>query len=466
MLCKTQPWRHQLQALRFLGDHPNALLHMGMGTGKTKVAIDFIQNMEARRPLILIVCPLAVCKVWLTEIDKHAARPFRVIAPTTSKKKVSVPVRTRRVRDFIAESKEGRDNAPIVVILNYECCIFEPMMSFLLEQKWHVVIADECHRLKTPTGKTSKFFAALRHNVPIRIGLSGTPLPHNPLDIFGQFRFLNSDIFGLSWFRFKMYYGHWGGFQNRQLLSIRNDEEFAQRMSRITFQARSEDVLDLPPFHHIDRTFEMSAKGRKFYETLEKDFVAWATTPDSQVTAAHALTRLLRLQQATSGHTIDDEGESHLVDTGKHELLMEVLDELPPLEPVVVFCRFKNDLESVIEACNKLERRCAQLRGGTNELLSWQQGKADILACQIQTGREGVDFTRAKYAIYYSLGFSLLDFEQSLKRLHRPGQAYPVTYVHLLAENSVDQKVYKALHERRNAVEAILEEVAIARSAV
>ena len=80
-----------------------------------------------------------------------------------------------------------------------------------------------------------------------------------------------------------------------------------------------------------------------------------------------------------------------------------------------------------------------------------------VMGVQIQSGGVGIDLTRAHIAIYYSMGYSLGDYVQSLARLHRPGQDHPVAFFHLVASNTVDQQVYSALQSRQNVVAEILE---------
>ena len=86
----------------------------------------------------------------------------------------------------------------------------------------------------------------------------------------------------------------------------------------------------------------------------------------------------------------------------------------------------------------------------------WDQG---VLAVQIQAGGLGLDLTLARYAIYYSLGFSLGDYSQSMARLHRPGQTHPVEYIHIVASGTVDETVMDALARREAVIETILKEV-------
>src|SRR5207237_271377 len=72
-----------------------------------------------------------------------------------------------------------------------------------------------------------------------------------------------------------------------------------------------------------------------------------------------------------------------------------------------------------------------------------------------KSGGVGIDLTRARYAVYYSLDFSLADAMQSRKRLHRPGQPHRVTYIHLLAESTVDRAIYGAVRRRQDADAAV-----------
>jgi SNF2 family DNA or RNA helicase len=126
---------------------------------------------------------------------------------------------------------------------------------------------------------------------------------------------------------------------------------------------------------------------------------------------------------------------------------------------VVVFCRFRSDLDDVAAAARELGREYAEVSGERKDLERWQAGDAAILGVQMQSGGVGIDCSRAAYAFYYSLGYSLGDYEQSLARLRRPGQTRCVRYYHLVCQGTVDEQVYAALRERRNVVDAVLQKL-------
>ena len=202
--------------------------------------------------------------------------------------------------------------------------------------------------------------------------------------------------------------------------------------------------------------------------------------------------------EETGGKVVD----SPLGDNQKGRTLAELLDDLPPSEPVVVFCRFRHDLDVIRDVVKRSGRMSFELSGRYNELAGWQQGAdplyicnkcsnrdllpyvgpttpcnmappekpdycpgtmkvqtsaGDVLAVQIQAGGVGIDLSRAAYCVYFSMGYNLGDYLQSLARLDRPGQTRSVTYIHLVARDTIDEKVYAALQNRQDVIEAIIE---------
>jgi SNF2 family DNA or RNA helicase len=281
-------------------------------------------------------------------------------------------------------------------------------------------------------------------------------MPHSPLDVYGYFRFIDSSIFGWSFNKFRQHYAVMGGFQNHQVVAYQNLDELNRKFYGVTF-ACGKDVLDLPPEVHVTYTCQLGAEARKIYRSLVRDLMA--EVQSGEVTVANALVKLLRLQQITGGYVRTDDGQDTQIDSAKMNLLRDVLEDIEPTEPVVVFCRFHKDLDAVNRVADETGRRSCELSGRLDELKAWQAGEAAVLAVQIDSGGIGVDLTRARYSIYYSLGFSLGSYEQSLARIHRPGQTRPVEYIHLLAEDTVDEKVMTALARRADVVNAVLQQL-------
>lgn len=452
---KTTPWRHQIDAFRFamerlLRGGGAALLALEMGVGKTLVALMVLAAIAARR--ILICCPLRVVPVWEQQIERHLDLPLIVVPLDDSAGSVANKKKLAEEKLRLAEAT-GR---PLAVIINYDSVWRAPFAEWAEKQQWDLIIADESHRLKAPGGKASLAFKRLRSRARARLALTGTPLPHSPLDAYAQFRFLNHTIFGPSFAAFRQKYAVMGGFQRKQVTGFQQLDELEALMKTITFRV-SKDVLDLPPETHVTYECELSPEALRVYRDLEEDFVA--EVRNGRVTAANAMVKLLRLQQVAGGWVKTDDGQYHRVDSAKQNLLADTLEDIGAGEPVVVFCRFHADLDAVHEAAKTAGFESLELSGRRDELKRWQDGEAQVLAVQISAGGVGVDLTRARYSIYFSLSFSLGEYDQALSRVHRPGQTRPVEHIHLVARNTVDRKIMRALEKRAEVVEAILAEI-------
>lgn len=461
-ITKLPAWQHQLQAYHFVSNLPSAMLYMGMGTGKSKVAIDTIINKRAvavnlatakNYSRILIICPKSVMAVWPEQFARHAGNNKYAILPLV---KGSVAKKVDTAENFLKLQEVCGKQA--IVVCNYEMVWRPPFDSWAINfAKFDLVICDESHRIKAAGSKVSRYLSRLGDKVPHRLCLTGTPMPNGPLDIYGQYRFLDKGVFGTSYTKFKARYAITRpvGSGGNMVVGYINQQEMQDKIYSIAYHA-GRDVLDLPEAVHVIRHVKLSAKTRRVYTELEKEF--YALVQEKEVSISNALTKLLRLQQICSGFVPADDGTMLRTGAEKFDTLVDIFEDLDKDEPVVVFCRFRRDLGAVHEAATKTGRTCAELSGRENQLARWQAGRYNVLAVQIQAGGVGVDLTRAHYCVYYSVGHSLGDYEQSLARVHRPGQERTTFYIHIVAAKTVDEKVYKALDSKKKIIEEILGE--------
>lgn len=469
---RATPWRHQVEAFQFvLGapgpvQHRAALLAMKMGTGKTLTALMVLAALKAQR--VLVTCPLRVVPVWDAQINACLANPPLVAALDDGG-----TVAARTAAADLADRRAVTEGRGLVVVVNYDAAWREAFAAWAKKRQWDLIIADESHRIKNPSGRASRFMSGvLRARSKFRLALTGTPMPHSPLDVYAQYRFLTPAIFGGYYGPFKQRYARWAGPNNIIYVGPQNLNELREKMAAICFQVGKE-VLDLPPETSVTYECTLGAEAARVYRDLETELVAKIGA--GEVTAANALVKLLRLQQLTGGHIKTDEGVVHAIDTAKQKLLQDTLEDIAPTydeqgvlddpEPVVVFCWFHEDLDAVHNACRGAGMKSLEISGRRDELKRWQSGEAQVLAVQIAAGGEGVDMTRARYAILYSFGFSLGKYEQALARVHRPGQTRPVTYIHLVVRGTVDVRVMRALAVRADVVNSILSEIRNGRSA-
>ena len=433
-------WKHQLEAITFCQAHPAAYLAMGMRTGKSRIVVDLCVNEGWRNTLIL--CPKSGIPVWGEMFHKFGTKYVDVL---------NLGKGTASARRDMAESQWGAKH-PMAAVINYEGFIQPDFRAWALRQKWDAVVVDEAHHLKAPSGVASRQAAKLR--APRRLMLSGTPLTQDHLvDAYSQYRFLDPSIFGTSVARHRARYAvmnPWTPFP--KIEGYRNQEEFQQKLGSIMFKVER-SVLDLPPATHTTVPVELGPAAAKMYLEMERHLVA--QVQGGVVTAANALVRLLRLSQITGGWIRPDGGLPERVDEAKLGALVDILEEADG--PVVVYGRFTSDIADIHLAADRAGLSCSEISGSENRLIDWKAGKTEVLAVQIHAGAEAIDLTRANHAVYYSKGYSLSDYEQSLARTHGPDQKRPVSYTHLVAAGTVDEVIEKALAERKDVVRAVME---------
>jgi SNF2 family DNA or RNA helicase len=450
-------WTHQVtmfnHAINTLRAHGAALWAVGMGCGKTYAALALIDKYaEQGDRLFLIVAPQAVLTVWMREIINKMSVDWIVLVLNqkvgTAKDKAALMAEKIELAKML--------DKPVVVIVNYDSIWRDGLEAEVLKYEWALVVADEIHRIKAPGGKASTYFKRMAPKARRRLGLSGTPAPHSPLDYYGLFRWLDRRVFGPSFAAFRTLFAIMGGFQRKEVKGYKNLDLMERKLAPYTLRIGRE-VLDLPDVTNNMLDVEIGAEARRAYTSMDKAFIA--DVKDGLVTSANALVKLLRLQQIANGWIIPDGQELPCtLDNAKLGVLEELFEGTGD-EPIVVFCRFHVDMDRIAALCDTMGKSRMELSGRRNELAQWQDGQAQVLLVQLAAGSVGVDLTRSRYAIFYSLSFSLGEFDQALARVHRPGQNRPVSNYFLLAEKTVDHRIMRALNSRREVVESILEDI-------
>jgi hypothetical protein len=175
---------------------------------------------------------------------------------------------------------------------------------------------------------------------------------------------------------------------------------------------------------------------------------------------------MLRLQQLAGGYIGEAEVDRETgkvisrsakrIESGKAELLADVLSEIDPDEPVCVFAKFRPDFDAIKLVVESSSRRFYEESGQKHEFRKWQAEKGgSVLAGQVQSVSEAIDLTRARYGIFYSVSHSLFEYDQLRGRINRPGQTRKPIFIHLLARRSIEGKIYDALNKRRDVIESI-----------
>lgn len=496
-------WEHQTEAIDAALQHNGFMLPIPMGGGKSRCATEIADRTGAMR--VLVLCPKSVCGVWPKQLDEHSERPWRVWAGHVNGARgpIKNPSVERRAAALLdANTAAIRLRAPFLAIVNFEAAPAGNMGNLLLGTDWDLVIIDESHRIKAPGGRQSKFIARICRRTRSRGGrvlaLTGTPMPHSPLDLYGQFRAIDETLLGTSYVQFRAKYGqprikflyndgtpcYLTGPGGQPIYDGVREDRVDELMSIVgarMYQIDADELdrkLGLIEPRDVYRDTELQPVARRAYDALQKDLIARVDNLDltdsdrdalgirgdsgGTVVAANAMVLVTRLAQAASGYAVDATTGARIPLSKKPEkaaLLAEILEDLPPHEPVVVFARFHHDLDWIRIVTEAAGRTYGELSGRRRDGLtddSTMNPAIDVLGAQLKSGGVGIDLTRSKYAVYYSMDFSLADHQQSRKRLHRPGQDGQVTYIHLICRDTIDEAIYGALKKRREIVASVL----------
>ncbi len=461
MPIKANPYEHQIKAFGFvcglfgIFNAPyysrGAALLMEMGCGKTitSIAVAGALYQFGKINRILIVAPLSILGVWDEEFEKFADFPYTltVLKGSSSKKKEQL--------------EEVSDKGLQIVVVNYESAW--RLERELLRYNADLIIADEGHKIKSAQTSVSKSMHALGDRARYRMLLTGTLITNKEIDVFSQYRFINSDIFGTSFYAFRNRYFDMLGYGNHTPVFRKYlREDFLKKMHSVAYRVTKAECLDLPEITEEIRTVELEPKAMKLYSNLEKE--SYTQMSGSEVSAVNVLTRLLRLSQITGGHLTDDEGDDNAVSTAKLDALADIVDSaVAEGKKLVVMARFIPELNDIQELLEKKGIGYSVVRGGVKnrdeEIRRFQEDDdCRVFVGQIAAAGLGITLTAASTMVFYSLDYSMSNFEQAKARIHRVSQKENCLYIYLIAKNTVDRKVLRSLRNKVDLAKLLVDD--------
>ena len=434
-----------------------------MGCGKTLTAISVIGAgyQMGRIKKVLIVAPTSVCAVWPKEFAEYA--DFRYMVKTLLGTK---PQRLKALDDLEAFPFQSLK----VAVINYESTWRDEIFERLLEFDADLIIADESQRIKTHDASQSKAMHQLGDQARYKMILSGTPVQNEAIDIFSQYRFLDPTIFGMNFYSFRGRYAVMGGFNRKQIVQYRDLDGLIKKEHSIAYRVTKEEALDLPQQTFENRYITLSTKARNLYDRLRRDSFA-ELDGGGKITATTVLTKLLRLQQFTGGFLVEDDAERpQLVSHGKLDALADILQDyvVEGKKKLVIFARFIPEVMEIIKLTDATLKKHGmtsvaiygdikkELRGDIVKQFQ-DDPKTMVFVGQIDTAGTGITLTAADTCVYYSVNFNYATYSQSLARIHRIGQYHPCTYIHLVAENTVDSTILASLGKKEDLAKTVVD---------
>jgi SNF2 family DNA or RNA helicase len=467
---KTKPYGHQLDALKASWDKEVFAYFMEMGTGKSKVLLDNAAILYDKGEInaLLLIAPKGVYKNWFdSEIPTHLVDHIdkKMVLWKTSDKSI------KQIKKLNTLFEPGSDLR--ILIMNVESFSSgngsEFAYKFLSAHPKSMVAIDEATTIKTPSSNRTKNILKLSNHCKYRRILTGSPVTKSPLDLYSQCAFLDPWLLDhQSFYTFKARYSickkiQVNGRQIEIVVGYRNLGELSEKIKTFSQRVLKEDCLDLPEKTFVKHYVELTKEQKKVYEQMKKEAIAFLD--GKMQSTATVMTQLMRLHQITCGHFTADDGTIKDLPCSRLGELMDILEKIEG--KTIIWSHYTHDVKRIIAEIKKVygEDSVVDYYGATDtdsrsaNIKKFQtDDKCRFFVGTTHTGGYGITLTAGSNMVYFSNGYDLEKRQQSEARIDRIGQTKKMTYIDIMAQDTIDERIVKALRSKVNIANAIMDE--------
>ena len=467
---KTKPYGHQLDALKASWDKEVFAYFMEMGTGKSKVLLDNAAILYDKGEInaLLLIAPKGVYKNWFdSEIPTHLVDHIdkKMVLWKTSDKSI------KQIKKLNTLFEPGSDLR--ILIMNVESFSSgngsEFAYKFLSAHPKSMVAIDEATTIKTPSSNRTKNILKLSNHCKYRRILTGSPVTKSPLDLYSQCAFLDPWLLDhQSFYTFKARYSickkiQVNGRQIEIVVGYRNLGELSEKIKTFSQRVLKEDCLDLPEKTFVKHYVELTKEQKKVYEQMKKEAIAFLD--GKMQSSATVMTQLMRLHQITCGHFTADDGTIKDLPCSRLGELMDILEKIEG--KTIIWSHYTHDVKRIIAEIKKVygEDSVVDYYGATDtdsrsaNIKKFQtDDKCRFFVGTTHTGGYGITLTAGSNMVYFSNGYDLEKRQQSEARIDRIGQTKKMTYIDIMAQDTIDERIVKALRSKVNIANAIMDE--------
>jgi SNF2 family DNA or RNA helicase len=332
------------------------------------------------------------------------------------------------------------------------------------------MVVDESTTIKNHAARRTKNIMKIAKLAKYRRIMTGSPVTKSPLDLYSQLEFLGGWILDQSnYYAFRARYAvivqrNVGTHSFQHIIRYQRLDELQDKLKDCSTRVLKSDCLDLPEKLYTKRTVAMTPEQLKAYVEMKKSAITFFE--NNPMTAASVLTQMIRLHQITCGHVKTDDGEIKTIKNNRIKELLQVLQETDG--KVIIWAVYRHDIQTIEkEIANEYGKESvASYYGDTKDSIR-QSIVDDFMAVDSdlrffignpKTGGYGLTLTSSHTVVYYSNDYSLEVRMQSEDRAHRIGQTNKVTYVDLMAEGTIDEKIVKALNNKIDLASQVMGE--------
>jgi SNF2 family DNA or RNA helicase len=328
---------------------------------------------------------------------------------------------------------------------------------------------DESTTIKTPTASRTKNAIKISKLAKVRRIMTGSPVTKNPLDVYAQLEFLSPNITRQNYWAFKSRYAvmvrrNFGTRSTNLVVGFQRLPELNTIIDQYSYRVLKEDCLDLPEKIYTTRTISLTSEQVKAYEEMRRFNI---TEMDGKtMTSLSTLAALIRLHQITCGHVTFDDGDTKEIKSNRMNELLNILEEVDG--KVIIWANYRFDIKKIQQTLSEKfgSDSVATYFGDTKDkdrqdIVEKFQDKNSSLKYFVgnpSTGGYGLTLTAAHTVVYYSNSYDLEKRMQSEDRAHRIGQVNKVTYVDMIAEGTVDEKIVRSLRSKIDIASEVMGE--------
>ena len=323
-----------------------------------------------------------------------------------------------------------------------------------------LIAIDESTTIKNHKAKRTKALMKIASAFKYKRLLTGSPVTKSPMDLYSQCEFLRPGLLGYdSYYAFQGRYAvmqrkTMGSHAFQQLVGYRNLDELTFKIDQFSYRVLKQDCLDLPDKIYTVRYVGLTKQQRDMYNSIKQHALVMLDNGELS-TAPAVITQMLRLQQILSGHLKTDDGDTIYFDSKRMDALKEILEEHDG--KAIIWSRFRYDIRQITKMLNDtFGQGCAASYYGDTSDDERQRAIKDFQNSEHlkffvgnpSTAGYGLTLTEADLVIYYANDFNLETRAQSEDRAHRIGQKNNVTYVDLISEGTIDERIVKSLQSK------------------
>lgn len=480
---KTSPMNHQLVGLDRMDRRRAYALFCEQGTGKTWMLLADAERLFERGLIaqVLVIAPRGVHTNWVRrEIPAHLSVEHEALAYIPN-------ARMWWTKKFKALLAPRRERALRVFSMNIDAAVTKrgnALAKAFLANGDTMLVVDESQRIKNPSAVRTKRVLELGSLAKVRRIASGTPLTNAPPDLFAQFEFLRSGILGTTSYRaFVSEYAQLIPSNDRRMVAIRrkirsgvpepqivdrdsegrrlwrNLDKLNALIEPHCYRVTRAECLDLPEKIYQTHYFSLSADQRARYELLQHRL---RFELEGETLSFQRIAAVTKLQQVTSGF-IMVEGEPREFAEEPNPRLEAFIDAIEDIElPCIVWTKFHAEMDALAAALHKLDFSVVRYDGRTNAadreaaVDRFQNGDAQFFLGEPSSGGVGLTLTAARTVIYYSNSYNMEHRAQSEDRAHRIGTKTNVVYIDLVAEDTIDEQITRALQDKADVAATVL----------